>query len=337
MSWVITGGPGSGDSRMYGLAGTPTLDQRFASTKSLVDNISGQTLITFTRPSAATYFDANGAMQTASSDVARFQHDPSTGICLGLLIEELRTNLLLNSASLTTQTVTTAATPYTFSFYGTGTVVLSGTHSATVVGTGAFPTRTTLTFTPTAGSLTLTVTGTIQYANLEAGSFATSWIPTTGSTAQRQPDSVLISGGNFLQFFAQNTGTIFVQGQPIIGAVLQPSFVGVQPANSALFRTVARRSSAGARNTSNSDSIDVTGPEWISGERKIAATWVPNDCVLVDSGTVIGTDISTANPLTVVDRMVFGLNFNNAAGVILSRVCYWDRRLPNATLQAITV
>ncbi len=66
--------------------------------------------ITFTRAAGpATYFDATGTLQTAGTNVARFDYDPVTLASRGLLIEEARTNLLLNSASLGTQTVTVAA------------------------------------------------------------------------------------------------------------------------------------------------------------------------------------------------------------------------------------
>lgn len=49
--------------------------------------------LTFTRASTATYFDANGVLQTAATDQMRFDHDPLTGEPLGVLIEESRTNL----------------------------------------------------------------------------------------------------------------------------------------------------------------------------------------------------------------------------------------------------
>jgi hypothetical protein len=74
----------------------PSFQRDFASLKTL-DHGTGPS-ITFTRASDATYFDADGVLQTASNNVARFDHDPATGgSSLGLLIEEARTNLLQRS------------------------------------------------------------------------------------------------------------------------------------------------------------------------------------------------------------------------------------------------
>jgi hypothetical protein len=80
---------------------SPSLDLNFASNKSLVDNVSGQNLITFTRPSTGTFVGSNGLIQTAASGVPRFDHDPATGESLGLLVEEARTNLTPNSMPTT--------------------------------------------------------------------------------------------------------------------------------------------------------------------------------------------------------------------------------------------
>jgi hypothetical protein len=73
------------------------LDLNFASTKSLVDSATGLNLVTFTRASSATYIDSAGTLQTAAVDVPRFDHNPTTGESLGLLVEEQRTNSLTYS------------------------------------------------------------------------------------------------------------------------------------------------------------------------------------------------------------------------------------------------
>jgi hypothetical protein len=95
---------------------------------------------------------------TPSSRGAWFR-EPKTG----------RRNLLNATATLSTQSVTVAAVQKTLSFRGTGTVTLSGASTAgPLVGTGAND-IVSLTFTPTAGSLTLTVSGTVNDAQLNAG------------------------------------------------------------------------------------------------------------------------------------------------------------------------
>jgi hypothetical protein len=75
----------------------PSLDLRFAESKSLVDSVSGQNLITFTRASTGTFVDSDGVIRSAGNDVARFDHNPLTGECLGLLVEEQRSNIAISS------------------------------------------------------------------------------------------------------------------------------------------------------------------------------------------------------------------------------------------------
>ena len=145
-------------------------------------------LVSFSRSGTASYFDAAGGLQTAAADVPRFDHDPQTGAPLGLLVEGTRTNDFLNSDAPATQSTSVTATAYTLSFYGTGTVTLSGAYAGTLTGSAAFPARSALKFIPVAGTLTLTVTGDVQYAQLEAGGFATSYIATAGATVTRAAD-----------------------------------------------------------------------------------------------------------------------------------------------------
>lgn len=158
---------------------------------------------------------------------ARFTYNPAN-LAHGpnLQLEPAATNLLLNSATLSTQNVTTVANTYTLSFYGTGTVTLSGTATGSLVGAGVFPARNFLVFTATAGTLTVTVTGSVQFAQIEVGSGPTSYIPTAGAQVTRaadvatsiatvrNADTLQITGSNFSQFYSPTQGTWVASFKP---------------------------------------------------------------------------------------------------------------------------
>lgn len=98
----------------------------------------------------------NGVTATANADVNRG-------------VVSARINKLTATDVLSTQSVTLPAASHILSFTGTGTITLSGTSTAgPLVGTGAGD-RVSLTFTPTVGSLTLTVSGSVTLAQLESG------------------------------------------------------------------------------------------------------------------------------------------------------------------------
>lgn len=107
----------------------------------------------------------NHRTQSTAASRPTFARLPVTG----------RRNTLLATETLATQSVTVTAAARTLSFYGTGTITLSGASTAgPLVGTGA-SNRVSLTFTPTAGSLTLTVTGSVTRAQLELGTTDTNY------------------------------------------------------------------------------------------------------------------------------------------------------------------
>ena len=105
-------------------------------------------------------------------------------------------NLVLNSATLVTQNITVTANTYTLSMTGTGTITLSGTSSGTLVGTGA-STVVSKTFTPTAGTLTLTPTGSCTTVQLELGSVFSGYTA-TGGTAVTTTNNISVPSGQVL-------------------------------------------------------------------------------------------------------------------------------------------
>ena len=159
------------------------------------------------RATTDTYVGSDGLIKTAGINEPRF--DYSNGSCPSILVEPQRTNLVFPSATATTQTRTVTAVAHTLSFYGTGNVVLSGVATGTLVGTGT-SNKVTLTFTPTAGSLILTVTGNVTNWQLEAGSNATSYIPTTTTSVTRNAD--IISKSGISDLIGQTEGTLYWEG-----------------------------------------------------------------------------------------------------------------------------
>jgi hypothetical protein len=82
----------------------PSLNLNFARSQKLDPRI------TFTRSSTATYTGGDGLIKIAEADTPRFDFDPTTGDCLGLLIEESRTNLVLRSNTFNTYWSSVSAT-----------------------------------------------------------------------------------------------------------------------------------------------------------------------------------------------------------------------------------
>jgi hypothetical protein len=241
----------------------PSLKLDFANARALDPRI------TFTRASTATYVGANGLIKTAGVDEARFDHDPSTGESLGLLIEESRTNILPYSedfsqsawvtfgtaskssnvatapdGNFTADSITIPAasgvldnilisvnTTYTFSAYirgtpGTTIRILSNANSSgivtNIVTVSEIWQRYSVTFTTNSGDNNTSIqfdsgggnTFYVWGAQVEAGSFPTSYIPTngptSGSTVTRAVDNAFITGQNFSSWYNQDEGTIYV-------------------------------------------------------------------------------------------------------------------------------
>jgi hypothetical protein len=243
------------------------------------------------------------------------------------------------SDTLTTQTRTVTAVAHTLSFYGTGTVVLSGVAIATVTGTGAYPTRTTLTFTPTAGSLILTVTGSVTQAQLEAGAFPTSYIPTTTASVVRSADICSISGADFTSFYNQSEGTLLSQTQKItVGSNTFIVAMSDGTFNNSLDLRYNNITSAGAlMNVSNVSQFTGFSATVTSGALvKQSVAYKLNDCAYSANGASVIIDTLASIP--TLNRVHIGMSYVPSFflnGHIAS-IRYYKKRLANAKLVTLT-
>lgn len=137
----------------------PSLDLNFT-TKKLDPRI------TFTRTSTATYVGADGLVKYAVADEPRFDHDPVTGECKGLLIEEQRTNLIGYSEQFDNWS------KHNFSVTSNVTISPDGNVTADKIYANASTTSHYIQFTPASGFSDTTYTASVyvksaEYTNIQ--------------------------------------------------------------------------------------------------------------------------------------------------------------------------
>jgi hypothetical protein len=237
--------------------------------------------------------------------------------------------LLLNSETVATQTRNVTAIPHTISFYGSGTITLSGAHSATIEGTGTA--RRTLTFTPTAGNLIITVSGTCTKGQLEAGAFATSYILTTSAIVTRNADAISKTGISDL--IGQTEGTMFIDfyvnnlssqtNNPVILSLGVDQYIQIDNNGRIQFYF------------ESGCNIDLTSFALTNGRHKFGFGYKANDFVAYVDGTLAGTDTSgTPNGTSLLN---LGYSNTNFIGKInYNTVALWKTRLTNAQLATLT-
>jgi hypothetical protein len=190
-----------------------------------------------------------------------------------------------------------------------------------------------------------TATGTeavfIWGAQLEAGAFATSYIPTVASQVTRAADSASMIGNNFARWYNVNEGTLLADynnqitltsvnyGVATIKDSGADNAIGMLSGLSSGFTNFVSRTSGviqASLATSSNSPVN----------NKLAGAYAVNNFGAAVNGADLGTD--TSGTLPVVDRMLIGANrLTNPAGQItLKRIAYYNRRLSNTELQGLT-
>jgi len=214
-------------------------------------------------------------------------------------------------------------------------------------------------------------------AQLEAGSFPTSYIPTTGSTVTRAVESASITGTNFTDFYNPNEFTLYGEGRSITKGVSTSTdnyaLVSIDDGTNNN-RFILRRTSDYYQNTTNQSgftfryrrssinldldafppSIDSTGnlPEWKDSEIHKMVFAINNDGSSPHDISAYGDGISadfantgndyTGNevltPYTAATQMRLGIGGSSGYwNGHISRITYYPRRLNNSQLQNITL
>lgn len=169
----------------------------------------------------------------------------------------------------------------------------------------------------------------------EAGAFATSYIPTTSSSATRAADLDVSSSVSWL---TQGVGTLYAAWNRFGSG----GTVGILSLNDVTGNNRVDQRGNGTSLISNAGvsqaSITMGTPNAGVVNKGITA-YTLNDMAAVLNGGTVGTDASGTPPANATQLQFGGLDgaagANNLGGYI-TRLAYWNSRLANATLQALT-
>ncbi len=239
---------------------------------------------TFARNSIATYIDANGVLQTAAIDVPRFQNGR-------YLVEPAATNRFLQSGTPATQTITVVSgTVYTVQCYGSGSITLSG------AGTGSVVEGAPITFTASSTSLTCTVSGSISRAQVETGTKATSYIPTTTVPMGRVADVLHYAVGDVI---TQGQGSLYCEfwGGNYAGPVRRILNISDGTNSNRIYPYIKDTGGVAVIGvTAGSSVINIGTGTVLSTLNKLLLSYKNNSVKLYLNGILIGSDTSCTIP-----------------------------------------
>lgn len=368
--------------------------------------------VTVTRAlNTATRVNSSGYIETINANLPRFDYDPTTLVCKGLLIEEARTNFCLYSTfanggnvpsgwtlvlgtsgvSSASTVLGTASGAYTFTAASNRQMIAIGgitasantTYTVTVyveanpdsvpasqilaiVGNPSGSTVTGPTGTPTAGTritATLTVgatagtfdlrlgvgmtgntSGTVRIScpQIEAGAFATSYIPTTSGSVTRNADVVSMTGTNFSSWYNQTEGAFVSQFMTSLLSASGSTVYAVAAAddgggNNQITQYIYSNFAGSQIRAGGSGQADLNGNGSPANNTpiKIGIAFALNNVAVSANGAAPSTDSSALIP--TVDRFYVGSRaFGSSLNGHVQKIMYWPQRITNAQLQAFT-
>jgi hypothetical protein len=181
-------------------------------------------------------------------------------------------------------------------------------------------------------------------AQLEAGSFATSYIPTVASQVTRSSDAASMTGTNFSSWYRADAWTMYAEAMNRNGAITGTNFSiysindGTQDNES-----VARFAGSTTVTTSLGSNAGVANQWVLSGTattigtyKKVATAYALNNVAFSDSGATVSTDTSARIPPQ--NRLDIGRNQATTQPLngTIKKLAYYTERLTNQELVGLT-
>jgi hypothetical protein len=226
---------------------------------------------------------------------------------------------------------------------GNGWLRCEATATATATATSGFHISLINTFAANAPATSFTGDGVsgiyLWGAQLEAGAFATSYIPTVASQVTRSADVAVMTGTNFSDWYNQTEGSFYVNC-----SVVRPSSSSVLGVDDG---TSSNRTRMGNTGTGAGQFVGVvsTVSQWsiassagsfpLNTPGKMAMAYKVNDIAATSNAGAVGTDTSATIP-TVSQLTIGTANSSFYGSGHIRQLAYYPRRLADSELTAIT-
>jgi hypothetical protein len=166
-------------------------------------------------------------------------------------------------------------------------------------------------------------------AQLEAGAFPTSYIPTTTATVTRAADVASITGSNFSSWYNQSAGSWFVNHD---GGNTFALTVGTDANNRYYLSENSAAGSGYLMKTLGVNQFSFSTGIFTKG----AISYGANYANIATSGTLQTAATSVSPPVSNSLKIGMGINNDFQGTGTISHLTYYPVRLPDAQLQALT-
>jgi hypothetical protein len=180
-------------------------------------------------------------------------------------------------------------------------------------------------------------TGFIWGAQVEAGAFATSYIPTVASQVTRAADAASMTGTNFSSWFNAGEGTLYAEASGQTSGRVAYLSANNDVSN---FYNLSFESNTGrwygAYNGTNQFNIEIS-PYTNKSFAKFAGVYKVNDFAISFNNSSASTDTS-GNLATGINQLNLGAYPTNSFMLngTIKKLAYYPLRVTNAQLQALT-
>lgn len=224
-----------------------------------------------------------------------------------------------------------------------GSAVIPTTYTVTAMGNGFYR----VSATATAGSASVN-NGIVKYDTndsrpftvsgyqLEAGAFATSYIPTIASTVTRSADVATITGQNFGQWYGQTAGSFVVEFQTLQSGALSQTIYALALDTSGSKRIVYIANGGDVASTFDGTTIISASDRDVTGTvSKTASAYDGSGRAIVSNGGAVATGAVVAGYSTASTLNIGQLGGGQSFGWLRS-IRYIPVRAADFQLQALT-